>query len=109
MRLGVRTLWLIIIICNIIDLLCSYGLYTGYIAITGGFVEVAPIAKIVEDNGVLVLPDLISLKIIGLSLTYWDTKFFPRSKTLILKILASVSLLLVIYEIFILPRLSTIL
>ena len=97
-----RTLWIIIIVCNTIDLLYSYAIYKLYIAIPGGVFEVNPIARVVESIGTLVLPDLISLKIIGLSLIYWLSKFYPS----VLKIMAIISILLVIYELFILPFLA---
>lgn len=107
MKIGVRTLWVIIIFCNTIDLLISYGLWTGYIAVTGGAFEANPIVSIIENNGVLVLPDLVSLKIIELSIIYWITKL-TQKREILLKIAALISILVVIYEIFILPRLSAI-
>ncbi|WP_016731441.1 hypothetical protein [Saccharolobus islandicus] len=108
MKLGVRGLWLIIVICNTIDLLYSYELWTGYIAITGGFIELNPLVNLIETiGGNYVFPDSISLKIIGLAAMYWTTKFLPyRLKMFALKVVASIFLVVVIYELFILPLLS---
>ncbi|QXJ32081.1 hypothetical protein [Saccharolobus shibatae] len=102
-----KVLWLIIVICNTIDLLYSYALWIGYIGIPGGAIELNFIVRLIENNGVFVLPDLISLKIIGLVVMYWVIKFLPsRLKMPTLKAVALIFLGVVIYELFILPLLS---
>jgi len=75
MKLGVRSLWLIIVICNTIDLLYSYELWTGYIAITGGFIELNPLVNLIETiGGNYVFPDSISLKNYRISRYVLDNK-----------------------------------
>ncbi|AWR94585.1 hypothetical protein [Acidianus brierleyi] len=97
----IRTLWLIIIICSAFDVIYSYILWTdNYEVNVDAYVfELNPIARFVESNGSLVLPDLISIKVLSLLAVYWITKLLSENlKLLLLKFLAGLYIALVTYE-----------